>query len=90
MADSVLDQGTVWWPEGLGKPETVRFVFNVALQTPPRQITCQDFETRDPIDIELVELEESGSGQWLRHTAASVRFVRAEQRGRSFRWRASG
>ncbi len=86
----IEDQGTVWWSAGLGKPETVRFVCNVALQTQPSQITCQDFETHAPIDIEGVELEESGSGHWLRHTAASIRFVQAEQRGRSFRWRVSG
>lgn len=90
MADSVLDQGTVWWPEGLGKPEIVRFVFNIALPTQPATLTCQDYETREPLEIELLELEPSGSGEWLRYTAARIRFVRAEQRGRSFRWRVSG
>lgn len=89
MADTILDQGTVWWPAGLGKPETVRCVFNVALQTRPSQFTCQDYETRQAMDIEVVDVEQSGSSDWRRYTAVTLRFPQPDQRGRSFRWRAT-
>lgn len=88
MAETVVDQGTVWWPAGLPQQETVRFVFNRALQTRPMRVTCQDYETREPLEIELVTIEQSGSREWTRFTAAIVRFVRPEQQGRSFRWQA--
>ena len=40
MAESIVDQGTVWWPAGLPAQETVRVVFNVALPNRPTQVTC--------------------------------------------------
>ena len=89
MAETILDQGTVWWPAGLGKLETVRCVFNVALQTRPSRFTCQDYETREAMAIEVVDVEHSGSGDWTRYTAVTFRFPQPDQRGRSFRWRAT-
>ena len=49
MAETVVDQGTVWWPAGLGKQEKARIVFNVSLQERPLRVTCQDYETREPL-----------------------------------------
>ncbi len=87
MAETVVDQGTVWWPAGLSAPEQVRVVFNISLQERPVRVTCQDFATREPMEIEVVAIERSGTRDWARYTAAIVRFLRPDQRGRSFRWR---
>lgn len=88
MAAAVADQGTVWWPAGLLAQEKVQVVFNLALSERPQRMTCEDFETRAPIDVEVVAIEQSGTREWVRYTAATVRFPNPEQRGRSFRWRA--
>ncbi len=88
MAENIVDQGTVWWPAGLPAQEKVRIVFNVALQDRPVQVTCVDYESRVPVEAELVEVERSGTRDWARYTAATLRFVHPEQRGKSFRWRA--
>lgn len=88
MADNILDQGAVWWPAGLPAQETVRVVFNVALQQRPTQLTCIEYDTRAPLETELVDVERSGTRDWARYTAATLRFVKPEQRGKSFRWRA--
>ena len=77
----------MWWPPGLPVQETVRVVLNVALQKRPTQITCVEYETRTPLDAELVDVERSGTRDWARYTAAVLRFVKPEQRGKSFRWR---
>ena len=89
MAETILDQGAVWWPAGLAPQENVRVVFNSALQQCPTRFTCQDYETREPLQIEVRGFEQSGTREWTRYTAATVRFVQPEQRGRSFRWRVS-
>ncbi len=86
MALEMVDQGRVWWPQDMGQPEEVRFVFNRALRERPVRVTCQDYETREPLDIEVVRIEQSGTREWIRYTAATVRFLRPQQRGRSFRW----
>jgi len=88
VAETVVDQGTVWWPTGLGKQEKVRIVFNVSLQERPVRVTCQDYETRESLETEVVAIERSGTWDWVRYTAATVRFLRPDQQGRSFRWRA--
>jgi len=88
MATAVADQGTVWWPPGLSGQEKVRVVFNLALTERPERITCEDFETREPIDVAVDAIEQSGTREWGRYTAATLHFHKAEQRGRSFRWRA--
>jgi hypothetical protein len=88
VADNILDQGAVWWPAGLPAKETVRVVFNIALQHRPTQLTCIDYDTRAPLETELVDVERSGTRDWARYTAATLRFVKPEQRGKSFRWRA--
>ena len=87
MAEAVADQGTVWWPAGLPAQEKVRVVFNVALSERPGRITYEDHETRTPMDIEVVAIEQSGTRAWTRYTAATIRFLKPEQQGRSFRWR---
>ncbi len=88
MAETVVDQGTVWWPAGLGKQGKVRIVFNISLQERPVRVTCQDYETREPMEVEVVAIERSGTRDWARYTAATVRFLQPEHQGRSFRWRA--
>ena len=88
MAESILDQGAVWWPTGLPAQEQVRIVFNVALQNRPTQVTCTDYDTRTSLDTEVVDVERSGTRDWARYTAVILRFVKPEQRGKSFRWRA--
>jgi len=90
VAEAVVDQGTVWWPAGLSAQEKVRVVFNIALQARPVRMACEDYETRTPMDIEVVGIEQSGTREWTRYTAATVRFLKPEQRGRSFRWRVYG
>jgi hypothetical protein len=87
VAETMADQGTVWWPAGLGAQEKVRIVFNISLQERPVRVTCQDFDTREPMETEVVAIERSGTRDWARYTAATVRFLRPDQRGRSFRWR---
>ena len=87
MAETVADQGSVWWPAGLAPQEQVRVVFNVALQNRPVRMTCEDFEIRTPMDIDVETIEQSGTRQWTRYTAATIRLPKPEQRGRSFRWR---
>jgi hypothetical protein len=87
VAETILDQGTVWWPTGLAPQENVRVVFNLALQQRPTRLTCQDYETSEPLAAEVVNIEQSGTCEWARYTAATVRFVQPAQRGRSFRWR---
>ena len=90
MSEPVLDQGTVWWPAGLAGQEKVRVVFNLALQRRPSKVTCEDYETRTPIDLEVVDIERSGARDWARYTAATLRVLQSAQQGRSFRWRAWG
>jgi hypothetical protein len=89
VAEPILDQGTCWWPAGLPGQEKVRVVFNTALQVRPIKVTCEDYETRKPIDIEGVDIEQSGTRDWARYTAATLRLAQSAQ-GRSFRWRAWG
>lgn len=90
MSEIVLDQGTVWWPAGLAGQEKVRVVFNLALAKRPGKITCDDYENRQAIDVEVLDLEKSGTRDWARYTAATLRFPQSSQQGRSFRWRAWG
>lgn len=90
MPETVLDQGTVWWPAGLAGQEKVRVVFNVALAQRPTKMTCDDYETRQAVDIEVVDIEKSGTRDWARYTAATLRFSQSSQQGRSFRWRVWG
>jgi hypothetical protein len=87
VAETILDQGAVWWPAGLSPQESVRVVFNLALQQRPVRCMCQDYETREPLESELLDVEQSGTREWARYTAAIVRLVQPAQRGRSFRWR---
>ncbi len=87
MAETVVDQGTVWWPAGLSGQERVRIVFNIGLQERPVRVTCEDYGTREPMEVELVDVERSGTREWARYTAATVRFLKSAQQGRSFRWR---
>jgi hypothetical protein len=88
MAENIVDQGTVWWPAGLPAQETVRIVFNIALPERPQRVTCTEYDTRAAVEAELVDIERSGTRDWARYTAATLRFVKPEQRGKSFRWRA--
>jgi hypothetical protein len=88
VAENIVDQGAVWWPAGLPAQETVRIVFNVALQNRPTQVTCIDYDSRASLEAELVNVERSGTRGWARYTAATLRFMKPEQRGKSFRWRA--
>ena len=81
MAETILDQGVVWWPTGLSPQENVRIVFNLALQQRPVRCTCQDYETREPFETEVLGFEQSGTREWVRYTAATVRFVQPAQRG---------
>ena len=90
MAETILDQGTVWWPAGLPPQENVRVVFNLALHQRPVRCACQDYETREPLESELLGVEQSGTREWTRYTAVTVRLPRPAQRGRSFRWRVYG
>ena len=90
MAERILDQGTVWWPAGLAPQETVQVVFNVALQERPSRMVCEDYETRQPVDIEMLAIQQSGTREWARYTGVSLRFAQDAQRGRSFRWRVFG
>ena len=87
VAETVADQGTVWWPAGLGGQGRVRIVFNISLQERPVRVTRQDYETREPMETEVVAIERSGTRDWARYTAATVRLLRPDQQGRSFRWR---
>ena len=87
MAETILDQGSVWWPAGLSPQENVRVVFNLALQQRPVRLTCQEYETREPFETEILGVEQSGTREWARYTAITVRLVQAAQRGHSFRWR---
>lgn len=90
MVEIVVDQGTVWWPPGLPAQEQVRVVFNISVPKRPTRMTCQDYETREPVEIEVIEIEQHGTREWARYTAAIVRFLQPTQRGRSFRWRVYG
>ena len=87
MAEAILDQGSVWWPVGLSPQENVRVVFNLALQQRPVRLTCQEYETREPFETEILGIEQSSTREWVRYTAITVRLVQAAQRGHSFRWR---
>ncbi|MGE0821541.1 MAG: hypothetical protein AB7G75_33680 [Candidatus Binatia bacterium] len=90
MAETILDHGAVWWPAGLPAQERVRVVFNIALQQKPTQMTCVDYETREPLETRILDIEPSGTRQWMRYTAVTVQFLKEEQRGRPFRWRVFG
>jgi len=90
VPETVLDQGTIWWPAGLVGQEKVRVVFNLALASRPSKITCDDYNTRQPLDSEVVDIERSGTRDWARYTAATLRFPQAAQQGKSFRWWAWG
>jgi hypothetical protein len=75
------------YPHVLFPQENVRVVFNLALRQRPVRCTCQDYETREPLESELLGVEQSGTREWARYTAVTVRLVQAAQRGHSFRWR---
>jgi hypothetical protein len=90
VSETVLDQGTVWWLAGLTDREKVRVVFNLALQVRPSEIPREDYETRAPIDLEVVDIERSGARDWALYTAATLRVLQSAQQGQSFRWRAWG
>ena len=85
-----IDAGRVWWPKGLTGQETVRVLFNRALEQRPGAIRLEDYQTRAPLDVEIVEFIRQGTGKWARWTSAVVRFKAPEERGRSFRWRLQG
>lgn len=82
-----IDAGRVWWPKGLAGQETVRILFNRALEQPPSGIQVEDYRTREPLDVEVVEFIRQGTGKWARWTSSAVRFKEPGERGRSFRWR---
>lgn len=85
MADKIIDQGRVWWPTGLPGEETVRVFFNLAQSAAPTALAVENYETREPYEVE-VKFVQQGCGRWVRWTAADVRFMRPEQRGKPFRW----
>ncbi len=87
MNGEIIDQGTVWWPAGAPAQEKVRFVFNRACERRPAGVTCQDYPGGEALEVEPLSFEQTGMLEWMRYTAAVVRFSRPEQRGRSFRWR---
>lgn len=89
MADKEIDQGRLWWPPGLPAQEVVHVTFNLALQDQPKRLTCEDYDTKEPFEVEP-RFEQQGFGAWTRWTGATLRFPRAEQRARPFRWRIYG
>ncbi len=89
MAEKEIDQGRLWWPPGLPPQEFVNVTFNLALEDKPQRLTCEDYESKEPFEVES-ELMQQGFGKWARWTGAKLRLVRSDQRGRPFRWRAYG
>ena len=87
MAEKEIDQGRLWWPPGLPAQEVVNVTFNLALEKKPTRLSCEDYETKEPFEV-TSEFVQQGFGKWTRWTGATLRFSRAEQRGRPFRWRA--
>jgi hypothetical protein len=86
VPEKELDQGRLWWPPGLPAQEVVHVTFNLALKDKPQQLTCEDYDTKEPFDVET-EFHQQGFGAWTRWTGATLRFKRPEQRARPFRWR---
>ena len=89
MADKVIDQGRFWWPAGLPGEETVRVLFNLAQAEAPAALTVENYETREPYEVEASFVRQ-GVGKWARWTGADVKFKRPEQRGKPFRWTLTG
>jgi hypothetical protein len=87
VAEKEIDQGRLWWPAGLPAQEVVNITFNLALGQKPKRLTCEDYDTKEPFEVGA-EFVQQGFGKWTRWTGATLRFNRAEQRGRPFRWRA--
>lgn len=85
LAEQVIDQGRLWWPSGLPGQETAQIFFNLAQTERPGALKLEDYDSREPFDVD-VEFEQQGTGKWARWTAATIRFKKPEQRGRSFRW----
>ncbi len=86
MAEHQMDTGRLWWPTGLPAREVVMITFNIAFKNKPKRLTCQDYDTRDPFEVELLNFEEGGFNKWARYTGARLRLARPEQRGRPLRW----
>lgn len=86
MAEHQIDMGRLWWPRGLPDQELVSITFNFAFKHKPKRLTCEDYDTREPFEVELLSFEEGGFNQWMRYTGARLRLARPEQRGRSLRW----
>ena len=86
MAEQEIDLGRQWWPAGLPPQETVNITFNLALKDRPGRLACEDYDSREPFEV-TAEFTQQGFGAWTRWTGARLHFPRAEQRGRSFRWR---
>ncbi len=89
MPEKEIDQGRLWWPSGLPAQETVHVTFNLALKDKPQRLTCEDYDTKEPFEIDT-EFNQQGFGAWTRWTGATLQFKRAEQRARPFRWRIYG
>jgi hypothetical protein len=86
VAEKEIDLGRQWWPAGLPAQEAVHITFNLAQKDKPGRLTCEDYDTQEPFEVQ-VEFDQQGFGAWTRWTGATLRLPRPEQRGRSFRWR---
>jgi hypothetical protein len=86
VPEKEIDQGRLWWPPGLPPQEIVHVTFNLALKDKPQRLTCEDYETREPFEVDT-EFNQQGFAAWTRWTGATLRFKRPEQRARPFRWR---
>jgi hypothetical protein len=89
VPEKEIDQGRLWWPPGLPAQEVVQVTFNLAVKDKPQRLTCEDYDTKEPFEVQT-EFNQQGFGAWTRWTGATLRFVRQEQRARPFRWRIYG
>ena len=62
MAEKEIDQGRLWWPPGLPPQEFVNVTFNLALEDKPQRLTCEDYESKEPFEVES-ELDAAGLRQ---------------------------
>jgi hypothetical protein len=63
----------------------VQINFNLAQAECPAGLKVEDYETQEPIEVE-VQFVQQGTGKWARYTGATLKFRKPEQRAHPFRW----
>lgn len=83
---ALVDQGSVWLPDGIRAGDRVRLVLNKPLTAAPARIALRTAESKRELAAKIDEVETSGTGAWRRWTTVVARVDDAEVDEPGFRW----